>query len=43
MQVAKKVRPDDLQKAQQLMEGVVKGGNEEIRKILENSKRVLEG
>jgi hypothetical protein len=43
MQTAKTVRADDFHKAQAEMETVVKKGNEEIKKILENSKRVLEG
>lgn len=43
MQTSKKVRADDFHKAQAEMEIVVKKGNEEIKKILENSKRVLEG
>jgi ribosome recycling factor len=43
MQTSKKVRADDFHKAQAEMETVVKKANEEIKKILENSKKVLEG
>jgi ribosome recycling factor len=43
MQVAKTVRPDDLQKAHILMEEVVKRGNSEVKSILDGAKRVLEG
>jgi ribosome recycling factor len=43
MDIAKEVRRDDIQKAQKQMEDVVKAGNEEIKRILENSKKVLEG
>lgn len=43
MQLARTVRPDDLQKAQREMEGVVKRGNDEVKKIFEGAKRVLEG
>ncbi|KAF2420323.1 ribosome recycling factor [Tothia fuscella] len=43
LQTSKKVRPDDFHKAQSEMETVVKNGNDEVKKILDNSKRVLEG
>jgi ribosome recycling factor len=43
MDIAKSVRRDDIQKAQKQMEDIVKAGNAEIKKILDNSKKVLEG
>jgi ribosome recycling factor len=43
MQVARSVRPDDLQKAHKRMEDIVKRGNEEIKRIFEGAKKVLEG
>lgn len=42
MGVDKKVRPDDLQKAQKQMEDVVKRGNEEVKRIQDDVKKVLE-
>ena len=42
MGIAKSVRPDDLQKAQKMMEDVVKRGNEDIKKVVEDARRVLE-
>jgi len=42
MGVAKKVRPDDLQKAQKQMEDVVKRGNEDVKRIVEDVKKVLD-
>jgi ribosome recycling factor len=41
MQVARTVRPDDIQKAQNQMEGVVKRGNEEVKRILDGAKQAL--
>jgi ribosome recycling factor len=43
MQVAKTVRPDDLQKAHKLMEEVVQRGNSEVKRILDGAKRVIQG
>jgi len=43
MQVAKTVRPDDLQKAHKMMEDVAQRGNSEVKRILEGAKRVLQG
>jgi ribosome recycling factor len=43
MQVARTVRPDDLQKTHKLMEDIVKRGNEEVKRILDGAKKVLEG
>jgi ribosome recycling factor len=43
MDIAKTARRDDVQKAQKQMEEIVKAGNDEIKKILDNSKKVLEG
>jgi ribosome recycling factor len=40
--VSKSVRPDDLQKAQKGMEDVVKRGNEDVKKVVEDARRVLE-
>ena len=41
MHVARTVRPDDIQKAQKQMEGVVKRGNEEVKRILDGAKQAL--
>ena len=41
MQVARTVRPDDIQKAQKQMEDIVKRGNEEVKRILDGAKQVL--
>ena len=43
MQLARSVRPDDLQKAHKLMEDIAKRGNEEVRRIFDGAKKVLEG
>jgi len=43
MQVSRSVRPDDLQKAHKQMEDIVKSGNEEVKRIFEGAKKVLEG
>ncbi|KAF2842046.1 ribosome recycling factor [Patellaria atrata CBS 101060] len=37
----RKVRPDDLQKAQKMMEEVVKRGNKEVERIVDGAKKVL--
>lgn len=42
MGISKSVRPDDLQKAQKEMEDVVKRGNEDVKKVVEDAKRVLD-
>ena len=42
MQVGKVVRPDELKKASDRMEKVVADGSTEVRRILDNAKRVLE-
>lgn len=42
MEKEKKVRPDDFQKAHKMMEDVVKGGNDEVKRITDGAKRVLE-
>jgi ribosome recycling factor len=42
MGISKSVRPDDLQKAQKTMEDVAKRGNEDIKKVVEDARRVLE-
>jgi ribosome recycling factor len=36
------VLPDDLQKAKKQMEEVVKNGHEEVKRISDGAKRVLE-
>jgi ribosome recycling factor len=41
-QKAKSVRPDDLQKAQKQMEEVAKKGNEEVKRITDECKKVLD-
>ena len=41
MQVARTVRPDDIQKAHKQMEDVVKRGNEEVKRILDGVKQAL--
>ncbi|KAJ9635089.1 ribosome-recycling factor [Coniosporium tulheliwenetii] len=43
LEKARKVRPDDLQKAHKEMEAVVKRGGEEVKRITEGARRVLEG
>ena len=40
--VSKSVRPDDLQKAGKMMEDVAKRGNEDVKKVVEDARRVLE-
>lgn len=40
--VSKSVRPDDLQKAQKGMEECVKRGNDDVKKVAEDARRVLE-
>lgn len=42
MELEKKVRPDDLQRAHKQMEEVVKKGNEEVKRIVDGARRVLE-
>ena len=42
MEVARSVRPDDLQKARKQMEDVVKRGNEDVKRVADDAKRVLE-
>ncbi|KAF2401049.1 ribosome recycling factor [Trichodelitschia bisporula] len=43
MGVAKTVRPDDLQKAQKQMDELVKKHNEDVKRILDNAKKALQG
>lgn len=38
----REVLPDDLQKAKKRMEGVVKKGHEEVKRICDGAKKVLE-
>ncbi|KAF1991834.1 ribosome recycling factor [Aulographum hederae CBS 113979] len=42
MELARRVRPDDLKKAHKQMEDIVKNGNEEVRRIASGAKSVLE-
>jgi ribosome recycling factor len=42
MQVAKSARPDDLKKAGTLMEKAVEKGAAEVKKVVDNAKKVLE-
>ena len=42
MQIARTVRPDDLKKAGDGMEKVVERGLEEVKKVVEGARRVLE-
>ncbi|MCJ1380827.1 hypothetical protein MMC17_003936 [Xylographa soralifera] len=42
MELARKVRPDDLKKAKDRMEKVVEKGNEEVKKRVEGARRALE-
>ena len=42
MQLNKSVRPDDLKKAGTMMEKVVEKGSAELKKVLDNAKKVLE-
>ena len=41
--LAKSVLPDDLKKAAQRMEDVVKKGHEDVKRVTDWAKRVLEG
>ncbi|KAF2089491.1 ribosome recycling factor [Saccharata proteae CBS 121410] len=41
-QVGNEVRPDDIKKAQKMMEDVVKKGSAEVKRITDGAKRVLE-
>ena len=43
MQLAKKVRPDDLKRAHDKMEKVVEKGLAEVKKIVDGAKKSLEG
>ena len=43
MQVAKAVNPDDLQRAHKQMEDLVQKSNSEVKMIVDNAKKVLEG
>ena len=43
MQVAKTARPDDLKKAGERMEKVVEKGQGEVKRIVDQAKKVLEG
>ena len=43
MQSNKSARPDDLKKAGEKMERIVETGQVEIKKIVDNAKKVLEG
>jgi len=42
MELGKRVRPDDLQKAHKQMEEVVKRGSEQVKDLVDGAKRVLE-
>jgi ribosome recycling factor len=42
MQLNKAVRPDDLKKASTMMEKVVEKGSAELKKVVDNAKKVLE-
>lgn len=42
MQVGKAARPDDLKKAGTLMEKAVEKGAAEVKKVVDNAKKVLE-
>jgi ribosome recycling factor len=42
MQLAKTVRPDDLKKAQSMMEKVVEKGMGEVKRVVDAAKKVLE-
>lgn len=42
LQLAKKVRPDDLQKARKKMEDVGRRGADEVKSIYDGAKKVLE-
>ncbi|KAF2164110.1 hypothetical protein M409DRAFT_68039 [Zasmidium cellare ATCC 36951] len=42
MQLNKSARPDDLKKAGSMMEKVVEKGSDELKKVLDNAKKVLE-
>lgn len=41
LQLSKSARPDDLQKAGAMMEKVVEKGTAELKKVVENAKKVL--
>ncbi len=43
MQTSKSARPDDLKKAGDKMEKIVEKGQAEVKKIVDNAKKVLEG
>ena len=43
MQVNKSARPDDLKKAGDRMEKIVEKGQAEVKKVVENARKVLEG
>ena len=43
MQTSKSARPDDLKKAGDKMEKIVERGQAEVKKIVDNAKKVLEG
>jgi len=43
MELDKSVRPDDLKKAQKVMEDTVKKASEEVKKFVDGAKKVLEG
>lgn len=43
MQSDRSIRPDDIRKAGALMEKAVERGNAEVKKIVDNAKRTLEG
>ena len=42
MQLNKSARPDDLKKAGTMMEKVVEKGSAELKKVLDNARKVLE-
>ena len=42
LQLNRSVRPDDLKKAGTQMEKIVENGSKELKKIVDNAKKVLE-
>ncbi|KIW02073.1 uncharacterized protein PV09_06568 [Verruconis gallopava] len=42
MAISETLRPDDLQKAQKLMDEVAKRGNEDVKKVVNDARKVLE-
>ena len=43
MHIARNVRPDDLKRAEGRMEKVVEEAHKEVKRVVEGSRRVLEG